>query len=129
MISTRRCWTGRYWIEFGRILAIGFGPDRFVERIVYREAFPSGFKPNLQDITDTVIKHRYDRQKAGGYTDEEIARQINDELNDILSSELGLSEGRIVGRRTRRTKWLYCWQHGANAAAKLNKRAANASQD
>jgi hypothetical protein len=35
MINFEKCWSGRRWINIGTgLLAIGFGPDRFIERIV-----------------------------------------------------------------------------------------------
>jgi hypothetical protein len=37
MIHLDRCWTGRRWINIGRgFLAVGFGPNKFVERIHWR---------------------------------------------------------------------------------------------
>lgn len=37
MIVFARCWTGRRWLNIGRgVLAIGFGPDHFVERVMFR---------------------------------------------------------------------------------------------
>lgn len=37
MIRFRKCWTGRRWVNIGPgLLAIGFGPDRFIERVWWR---------------------------------------------------------------------------------------------
>ena len=31
-----RCWTGRRWVELGGWLAVGFGPDKFIERVYWK---------------------------------------------------------------------------------------------
>jgi hypothetical protein len=37
MIHFAKCWTGRRWINIGSgWLAIGFGPRKFVERVMWR---------------------------------------------------------------------------------------------
>lgn len=37
MIHFAKCWTGRRWLNIGRgFLALGFGPSRVVERVMWR---------------------------------------------------------------------------------------------
>lgn len=35
VIHLSTCWTGRRWINIGRgMIAVGFGPNRFIERVM-----------------------------------------------------------------------------------------------